>query len=193
MKIGLDFDGVFVDSHGLKSQLLKEIFGADVPVEACRRIIQEHCGRKAFKQYRTVQRLVYETKQYHQRLEPQPGALRRIQQLKERGHTLIILSSRSPQAAALARQWLAAKDVSLPFYATGRRDSSKAVLARELQLDAFVDDDLIKLAQLIGIVERLSLFRQPHNAHINDAGPKIEIVRSWAEIGKSFSGTLERP
>lgn len=190
MKIGLDFDGVVVDSHGLKSALLKEVFGTDVPPEACRKTIQMHCGKKAFKQYRHVQRLVYETKKYHSRLEFMPGALRRIQQLQARGHELFIVSSRSPQAGQLARQWLRAQALDIPFIATGRHDS-KVPTAQRLALDCFVDDDLLKLAQLMGTVPRLYLFRQPHNAAISYAGPHIEVVKSWAEVGKSLSGLTE--
>ncbi|MCK9360820.1 hypothetical protein M0Q28_01155 [Patescibacteria group bacterium] len=192
MRIGLDFHGLVVDSHGLKATLLKELYNAEVPVEACRKLVQKHCGQKAFKRYRHVQRLVYETKKYHERLEPVSGALRRIQQLVERKHELFIVSSSSPQAASLARQWLKAHEVDLPFIASGRR-VSKAPVVTELRLDWFYDDDLLKLTQLMGVVPNLGLFRQPHNANIIDAGPNIVVVKSWAEVGKTPSGLTEMP
>ncbi|MEK7473370.1 MAG: HAD hydrolase-like protein [Patescibacteria group bacterium] len=186
MKIGLDFDGVVVDSHRLKATLLKEVFQSDVPIEACRNHIQRHCGIRMHKEYLHVQRLVYENKTYHERLEFMPGAERRIKQLRDRRHELTIISSRSPQAATLGLSWLKTRKLDVPFIPTGRH-ASKAATAKQLGLDCFVDDDLVKLNQLMGTVSKLYLFRQPHNAMIKDAGPHIEIVKSWAEVGKSLS------
>lgn len=186
MIIGLDFDGVIVDSHGLKATLLKEIFDEDVPVEACRKVIQIHRGKKAYKQYCHVQRLVYETKKYHRRLEFMPGALRRIRYLQERGHEIVIISSRSPMSAILAKQWLKEHELDIKLIASGR-NGSKAPAAHKLKLDVFIDDDLIKLVQLMGIIPALYLFRQPHNLAIKNTGQNIRIAESWADIGRPLS------
>jgi len=192
MKIGLDFDGVIVDSHGLKATLLKETCGVDIPVEACRKVIQVHRGKKAYKDYCYVQRLVYETKKYHQRLEFLPGAHKRIRQLQDRGHEIVIISSRSPMSAILARQWLKAHDMDIKLIANGR-NGSKAPAAQKLKLDTFIDDDLIKLVQLMGVVPALYLFRQPHNLSITNTGQNIRIVESWADIGRPFSEPPRKP
>jgi hypothetical protein len=192
MKIGLDFHGIVVDSHGLKSTLLKEIFGADVSVGDCRKATQKPRGKEVYKQYCYVQRLIYETKAYHRRLEPTPGALQGIRELRELGHELVIVTSSSPQAAALGRQWLDTHELDIPLIASGRWPSKTRVV-RKLKLDALVEDDLPKLKLVMGIVSRLYLLRQPHNLSIVDAGPNIVIAESWAEIVKILSEPAENP
>ncbi len=192
MKIGLDFHGIVVDSHGLKSTLLKEIFGVDVSVGDCRRVTQQPRGKEVYKQYCNVQRLIYETKAYHRRLEPTPGAPQGIRELRELGHELVIVTSSSPQAAALGRQWLDTHGLDIPLIASGRWPSKTRVV-RKLKLEALVEDDLPKLKRVMGIVPRLYLLRQPHNRSIVDAGPNIVIAESWAEIVKILSEPAENP
>jgi beta-phosphoglucomutase-like phosphatase (HAD superfamily) len=192
MKIGLDFHGVVVDSHGLKSTLLKEIFGADVSVGDCRKVTQKPRGKEVYKQYRHVQRLIYETRAYHRRLKPTPGALQGIRELRGLGHELVIVTSSSPQAAALGRRWLDTHELDIPLIVSNRWPS-KTRAVRKLKLDGLVEDDLPKLKLVMGVVPWLCLLRQPHNLSIVDAGPNIGIAESWAEIVKTFSEPAESP
>lgn len=183
-----------VDSHGLKAKLFKEIFDIHVPVEACRRHRMLWMGDEALRQYEHVQTLVYETGAYHQRLEPMPGAVRRIKQLHARGNKLFSVTSRSTQATMLAEYWLTLHDLQKEITIVGvGRNVSKRQAAIDLKLDALADDDLPKLKECVGAVKNLYLFRQPHNNSVTDPGDGIQIVRGWNAMFRSLSDPSFKP
>lgn len=102
--------------------------------------------------------------QEHLKTPPMPDAFETIARLASE-HDVWIISKCYPRMQRLSRQWL---EHGRFFEITGvRRDRllfclkrpEKALIARELGLDAFIDDREDVLEAMVGVVPRRILFR----------------------------------
>lgn len=193
-RVGMDFDGFIANTHQAKVDLIERLFNVAIPIEKCRhdKLLLEK-DPKLLEYYRRAQELIYEQRVYSDQVQPMPGCLRRLRQLAREGNEMYVLSSRSPEAARLAMQWLEKYDIprlGVQFVAVGR-DGSKERVSHQRKLDIYFDDDLEKLVYMKANMTdppELYLFRQPHNRLI-EPPDGIKVVDSWASVCKRISST----
>ncbi len=184
LKIGLDFDGVFSDTGRLKSETAKKLYRVDIPPERFKKELLLADGLITEKQYRTLQRIIYEMVGIGLTMEPVEGVQEFIPKLLEEGHEVIIVTSRDGKGAEIAKRWI--KKHSIPwllFIEVGQRnDKSKHLKG----FDIFIDDDLDKLEPAVGIVPHLFLFSWGYNKHVDET-EFITRINSWKEFYEIIS------
>ena len=183
MNIGFDFDDVIVGTHSLKSQVAYSLYGVAIPLDCFRREFVVGKGLLTSEQYTMVGREVFSGKYP---MEPVPGALDTISLLMGEGHSVRIVTNRSLEWKTLkpAQDWRAECGLDIPItgvvYGTSKAEACAG-------LDLFVDDDSIKLHQLVGVVPHLLFFCWPHNVH--EIPPKNSVnVCSWTDIYNYIKG-----
>lgn len=178
MRIGLDFDGVISDCGELKRLAAQEMYGLDVPADRFKKELLIGDGVLTLAQYRDIQKAIYGTLEFGMRMVAVDGVVEGIGRLRDAGHELRVITSRSGDPLEVARTWCDAKGIDLPFTGVGY-DRPKTAAAKGF--DVFVDDDLDKLEPLIGEVPHLFLFSWGYNAHV-DVGSVADRVASWTEF-----------
>jgi len=175
MKFAFDFDGVFADHTDVKVEICRQLLGVDPPLPKGTVLAGNALN---LEEYLKVQRTVYPTREANLRMDPVEGALEFSEKLLENGHTLHIVTSRTGEELALAKEW--AKRHNIPLGLTGvPYDKSKAEAARGFH--GYADDDLYKLRLLVGFVPYLFLFTWWYNEHEEVPDP-IRRVSSWEEL-----------
>src|SRR5690349_11395418 len=107
MHIGLDFDGLIADGARLKSAVLKQRFGIDIPPSHCKRAIALQEGLVSEEVYEKTLRIVYEDPAVHELMPPIPGAIETIHRWLAYGHRVLIITARDPLAERNVLPWLA--------------------------------------------------------------------------------------
>lgn len=182
MNIGLDFDGVIADCGELKSYGIQKLFGIVVAPEDCKKEIVLTKGLLTADQYRTMQRMVYDTKEYGLRMKAVTGAIEGIQQLLHAGHMVHVVTSRNEAGLDIAMKWLHVHGITLPCHGVGYGKSKADACA---SCDVFVDDDIDKLEDLIHVVPRLFLFSWAYNEHVSHEHEQSAIytrIQSWPAL-----------
>lgn len=176
LSIGIDLDGVTLNTPAYGVELLRRRHGIDVPMRFYRRDrIQEVAGITEANFAAMKQRL------YRERwpIELMPGALHHICMLRDaHGHTLKFVTSRSGVLLDRARELLAKHPLNdIPVVGVGR-DVPKTDATTGM--DVFIDDDVHKLEPLVDVPHRI-LFSHPYNE--DDELPEgIVRLSGWAEI-----------
>lgn len=184
LNIGLDFDGVIADCGKLKSDIALELYGVTISASDFKRELVVGNNILTDSQYTELQNKIYGTREYGFRIEPVTDAFTSIQKLKELGHRVQVITSRSEQNLNIAQEWLHNHNIDLPF--TGVSGSNKAQAC--IGLDIFVDDDFDKLEPLIPVVPQLFLLNWDYNKHITAYAP-IQRVNSWKEFYAAITDT----
>lgn len=180
MKIGFDFDGVITDCGDLKSIAAMELYGVNIPPKDFKKEIVVGRGLLTAKQYRELQRVIYETKEWGLRIEMvDDGIPSYLNHLDREGHKLVVVTSRGGVALDVAKEWSRRQNIDHYFEFVGTGGQSKVEALRGF--DLYVDDDLDKLEPLVGIVPQLLLFSWGYNMHIPVNGI-AERVSSWMEL-----------
>jgi hypothetical protein len=176
VRIALDFDGVVVNTHKIKSETAKQIFGIDLPPERFKSefVIGNYL---TVREYRELTRLV-STNEIGLQVELIEDALRFISLLQDEGHELGVITSRDGEFLDTAIAITEKHGLSLPFSGVGYGISKAEALAG---YDAFLDDDLDKLMDAEGVVRYRFLFSQGYNLH-HKLPPGIVRVYSWADF-----------
>lgn len=181
MKIGLDFDGVIADCGKLKHDGAKKFYGVDIPPAKFKKEIVVGEKYLTAEQYRELQRIIYRTRETGLLVESVDGALHYVPRLVIEGNAVLIITSRNREVKLeIAKEWFAHQFQGLPldFISVGPHNSKARAAAG---LDLYVDDDLGKLALLVGVVPHRFLFSWGYNASI-DAGSIARRVASWEEL-----------
>lgn len=175
MKIGLDFDGVIADYAKTKAEVAKLLFGIDIrPEETKKEIaVPKHM---TLLQFRAIQMVANGIKEVAMSTQFVPGAQHWINHLLRERHKLKVVTSRSGIARDLAELWLPWKEILV--IGVGH-DVSKAEAAAGC--DVFVDDDLDKLEELVGVVPHRFLFTWKHNEGM-ETGEIAKRISSWKEL-----------
>ncbi len=184
LSIGLDFDGVIADCGKLKSEIALELYGVTISASDFKRELVVGNNILTDSQYTELQNKIYGTREYGFRIEPVTDAFTSIQKLKELGHKVQVITSRSEQNLSIAQEWLHNHNIDLPF--TGVSGSSKAQACTGL--DIFIDDDFDKLEPLTPVVPQLFLLNWDYNKHIMAYAP-IQRVNSWKEFYAAITDT----
>jgi len=182
--IGLDFDGVFSNCGKLKSETAKKLYRVDIPPERFKKEMVLADGLITEKQYRTLQRIIYEMVEIGLTMEPVEGVQEFVPKLLEEGHKVIIVTSRNGIAAEIAKKWMVKHGLpNLPLIEAGyQNDKSKHLEG----FDIFIDDDLDKLEPAVGIVPHLFLFSWGYNKHIDET-EFITRINSWKEFYQAIA------
>lgn len=184
MKIGLDFDGVIVDSAAMKARQIKSRFGVVLPHAVFHRgsIMRGGAPGITFRQYNEAKRDVYWRAPTASEMIPIPGAIWYANKLADDGHSIFVISSRSRRAARFARSWCKQKRLPLTLVmGVGMDRMDKSEAARKCGLDVFVDNDLEKLILLGSVVRHKFLFTWHNNKH-DDVGGVAERVFGWSGL-----------
>lgn len=178
MDIGVDLDGVVIDSHAVKPLLAKTMFGVDISPEDCTRESASRLGLLTVDQYNAVSRQTYQQNNFP--MDEIHQACHYINLLRAESHNIRAVTSRSNADGALhqALLWLSARNLNIPVTGVGYgKPKTEACQG----LDMFIDDDLEKLLPLVGQVLHLLLFSSPTNRqHAVPTG--IHRVDSWWEV-----------
>jgi len=181
LSIGLDFDGVIANTPALKSVAAKEVMGVDVPAEhmLAKYVIDKEL--MTMDEYHALQQEVYfEHPEWHNHLHPMSGASEGIEELQKLGHTVVCITSRTPDAVGLARQWTEREGINIEIHDTDGHPG-KISVAKELSLNVFIDDDPQYLEPMIGEIENLFLYSWIYNQEY-DEGDDITRTGSWSDI-----------
>ncbi len=161
VKIGIDFDGVIADAAKLKSYVAEKEFGRKIYWANFKREIV--VGRRWLtnEQYDKVSQYAYGRWRYGQLLEPVRGARFYLAALFREGHEILIVTSRLGRNFAVADRWLQENGFNfVPRIGIGY-GKSKAGILQAFGADVYIDDDIDKLLELVGIVPHLFLFAWP--------------------------------
>jgi len=180
-RIGLDFDGVVANTPLLKSIVAKEVFNLDVsPQDMLASYIIEKNLMNIDSYHQLQQEIYFEHPEWHKKLSALEGALKGIRTLQGDGHAVHCVTSRTPEAVSLAKQWVEENCVDIEVHDTeGHPDKNEVIMA--LSLDVFVDDDPQYLKPLIGLVPHLLLYSWKYNEGY-DEEESITRTRSWSDI-----------
>ena len=183
MNIGLDFDDVIANSHSLKPIVARVLYGVEIDPSKFRKDLIVGYLLTA-DEYLTVVREVYLGKYP---MAPVSGALETIRLLQNEGHILRIVTSRSIEGGELvpAQVWMEEHHLDIPIVGVGY-GKSKAEVCQGL--DIFVDDDSVKLHQLVGIAPHLLFFCWPHNIHEVEPVNSTRVF-SWEDIYRFVQNT----
>lgn len=180
MNIGIDFDGVVADCGKLKREGARRLYGVDIPEEKFKKEIVIGEGLLTLEEYRTVQKEIYGTRELGLLAEMVPDAKKYIEQLQKEGYALTVVTSRGEQELIIAKEWTQKHGIHLPFIGVGGIETKEAA-CRELELAAYVDDDLDKLCPLSSCVPHLFLFSWGYN-NSEIEGSVATRVFSWADF-----------
>lgn len=178
LKIGLDFDGVIADCGKLKSDAALRLYGLDIPPGKFKKEIVVGEGLLTEPQYRDLQVQIYGTRELGFLMELVSGVDVYAPKLVEEGHTLQIVTARGDKELAIAREWSDMRGLRLEMMNVPYGQTKAAIAAG---CHVFVDDDLDKLAPLVGVVPHNYLFNWEYNLAVDTAGV-AKRVYSWAHL-----------
>lgn len=160
LKIGLDFDDVIGETHGVKVEAAAKLFNVRVDPALFRKKYLTANGILSLQQFDKVQDVTF--------VQPvetvNPDALLYIGLLKMNGHELSIVTARSGPTLIPAIECCGMNEIDLPIVGVGK-GVSKAKALRGF--DVFFDDDAGNLAKLVGVVPYLFL----HDRDFNRSDP----------------------
>lgn len=171
MQIGLDLDGVIVDSIPTWVRACAERLGE--PLSAREIVEHSHAtpARAAFFEQHEVEFLI----------GPGliPGAAAALQALKRAGHELVVVTARTPRVETLTAAWLAYHGITVDrmhFLEGG----SKLVTCQREGIELFVEDAPHNARALTGGGIPVLLFDQPHNQDFHH--PLARRCHGWLEV-----------
>ncbi len=183
--IGLDFDGVIVDSVRLKIKYAQELYGISLSPADCKKDVVLSKRLMTKEEYDTLNSLVYGTR-VGLHLDAIYDSVDYIKILKEK-HNVRIITSRLNRELNTPEIWLEEHGISVPVIYTNQRPKNEFCSG----LDLFVDDDYPKLEELVNSAEHLVLFSRPYNQDVEIKNSRIQRIDSWAFLYKFIKETLE--
>lgn len=179
LRLGLDFDGVFMDCARLKDDVARDLY--NMPYHLLNDGERQHVRDNAYHDPAMIDRM-----------QPLDGAFERVAQLHTDGYDMRVITSRDGDMLDIAEDWYAQqRDIQpydvpdLEFIGVGLHDSKSAACEQE-GVDVFVDDDLYKLAPLQAVVPHRYHFQSGHDPDTNHdvAAP----VQDWDELYHAITG-----
>lgn len=170
LRIGLDLDGVVVDSIPRWIDVINRGSGrlyrpGELPATHDTPEMAAYCDRHE------LEMLILPG--------PMPGAVEALGALRRAGHELVVVTARTPRMRGLTEAWLAYHGVAvdgLHFLEGG----SKAPLALAEGLDLLVEDTPHNALAVADAGVRVLLYGAPYNQHV--AHPLITRCAGWAGV-----------
>lgn len=179
MHISLDFDGVIADCGALKCAAAQELYGKRVfaPKVASSAVL---AGKSVLtmEEYQGVQKAIYTTTEWHDRLEPVDGSVSSIKALFGRGFDVCIVTARFGESLELARAWLRMHDIDIPSSGVGYKESKDPYLEGT---DLFIDDDPEHVRSALSKSIQSYVFAWPYN-YLDIQEAQLPHVTSWEHI-----------
>ena len=117
-----------------------------------------------------------------------PGALELLKQLESAGHEIFYITSRPPEHMENTFSWLV--DQGFPVerenFFCGMKDSEKAGIIKNLQLDYYFDDKPAVLDTLTNEPVRVVVKDQSYNRHLD-----LPRVKSWDQLGNMMNSEIK--
>lgn len=193
LRVGLDADGVILNGAEMKSRIIREVFGINVPPEKfCKKLVLES-GVVSDDQYESMKTKAYNTEiaLTFKFIEEAKNCIRKM---IDSGWYIPVITNRNENAAGFLRQLFSNHNLNLDVYSNGgSRNSIDGSVASKLSivqrlggLHTYVDDDIEKLIPLVGIVPDLVLFSQPYNLDEDVEGIGGRRTYGWRELLNSL-------
>lgn len=108
-----------------------------------------------------------------------PGALELLKQLDSAGHELFYITSRPPEHTENTFKWLVKQGfpIQQEHFFCGMKDSEKAGIIKDLQLDYYFDDKPAVLDTLAGDSVKAIVKDQSYNRHLD-----LPRVTNWDQL-----------
>lgn len=181
MNIGIDFDGVIVDTTGLKVNLAKEVLGIDLSVENTTREGALRAGIDAETYDNIFKRIIISRKSHEIPLVEYAKETIDLICLNHPEDKIFIITSRSDFEVPYQRNILDKKRIRY-HHIINTSDRSKNRTCLENKITAYIDDDLHKLQQITNGYTQRFLLTRPYNKNIEIKNPGIERVENWLEF-----------
>jgi len=183
MIIGLDFDGVVMDTQRLKVFAAMSMYGLSIPGSHLESsyIKANPTSLISLEEYHALQEEIYVRNTFKTEVRFVDQAERAINTLLSNGHVLHIITSRDERAGLeQVKTLLSTVGLDIPAHGIGYNNSIRDK-CQELGLNVFVDDDLEKLISLMGAVPHLYLFNTA-STQLTNLPPGIQVVSFWSEL-----------
>ena len=188
MRIGLDFDGLISNCAHSKERVAKEFFGKKIAPEKFLKEILVRENLLTAVQYKELQGIVYNNAEINRQMRPVEGAIEYINRLKDDGHALEVVTSRTTSSTLMAIEWMNSQGIFIPATGVGvgvsKSDACKG-------FDVYADDDLDKLEPLAKVVKNLYLFTWGYNKHLIIPNDFAQRVESWKQLYECIK-TIEK-
>lgn len=177
-RIGIDLDGVIIDLTDIKIKIAQEFGYKLLPPETSPLIMKEKIPDEI---YRKIQKIIYGDKTSE--AIPVKKSLEILKNLKNNGYELFIISRRNSDSQKSALNWLKKYNV-LPYIPLNniffvREDKEKEIIASKIKIDAFIDDSLDVLKELMSVPKKFLFDNFKTHKNI----PKNIIhINSWDEF-----------
>lgn len=179
LHLGLDFDGVIVDTCAAKRRYAYSRFGVRLDAHDCLR--ERGTRRLGAERYESMVRDIYGTSQTRE-LNPMDGAIDAIRMLDEVADCYIVTARYHNEVVQL-QSWLA--DHPLPVHGVVHTsEGPKAGVANNLGLDWLIDDSYRNANGVAG-VKRFALF-DVASAHGDDVPVGTVVFSAWSDIARYF-------
>lgn len=166
MRIGLDLNGVIVDSTRIKVQLARQFYGIQLDPGNSVRMTLDH--RIPETVYNSLQSLTYWTSALLE-APAMPEAVRTLQKLEGSDHEVFAVTRLAPEGVQFGRQWLAEHQLSRERLISVGRGGQKSWVLRA-NFDVYVDDHPHILQDLQGVVPFRFLIDAPYNQGVHEDG-----------------------
>jgi len=184
MKIGIDLDDVLADSLPHYVQAFNRRFGLSIDLaDAAWRIFDRfpHISRREAHDF--FSELIEDG--FFSSRPLLPGAKEAVESLAEEDHRLFIVTGRATRDAATTRDWLDQVGLLRHFEAVVHNGMEpvgryKSGAASELQLELFIEDELVVARAVAETTIPVLLFDRPWNQGTLPAS--VQRVRSWTEV-----------
>lgn len=173
--IGLDFDDVIADTHSMKPLLAKDFYGVDIEPNLFNRQHVLSTNLLSQDQYYELTNYLYTSVMD---LNPIKDSVSTVKFLLAEGHKIKIVTSRQDSMLFPVSNFLSKYSLDIPVvgvgYATSKADYCHG-------FDLFVDDEVTKLRDLLGVVPKQILFTRDSNRNVK-VNPPIIRIDDWESL-----------
>jgi len=198
MRIYIDFDDVLCETARALSVAAREVFNRDVPYEEITVFNLQHAFSLSGDEIEQLMDLAHEV-EFLAALEPTPGAIEGLRELRERGHEVVIVTGRPSYCHAGAVSWLARYGLeNLEVIYVDKYGRAPKILPQgappmlsldqfyELSFDVAIDDSPTALDLLTELKEcQVVIYSRPWNLSYQPSSAMTR-CNSWAEVLSSI-------
>jgi uncharacterized HAD superfamily protein len=178
VNIGIDFDGVIIDSSKLKIKIAKELFGFELTPETANKenILSRGVDLKTYSD--TFKKIILQERS--DEVDSVPYAKEIIDKLFN-NNKIYIITSRHNEEVPYVHQML--KNRSIKYnYLINTYDQSKEEACLKNRIRIYLDDGVKKLEQIRNGYTKLFLLTKSDNENINIVDDRIQRVSDWKDF-----------
>lgn len=187
LRLGIDYDGVIIDSTALKQQLCREWYDKELRPEDCTTRKAKHVIGE--EEYAKIYQAIENTASI-EKCMPVTGVVEAMQALA-RQYQLYIVTTLATRQCAQARAFMNQHNIPFHEWVSTKqqgKQKTKAEIMRELGLFGLVDDDIDNLTHVKGLA---LLLDRPTNQDLT-VTPPIQRV-SWPEAVQTITKYTSNP